>query len=76
MRLSSLNLFKQFERQFKPQRKKIYLRTSVLREDSDQPSNAVPLELSLRALRIAKDPSFCQADSNDTDQIARIRRLI
>ena len=46
-------------------------------EDSDQPLHSPSLIRVLRCAQwVAKDPSFLQADSEDSDQTGRMPRLI
>ena len=60
-----------------PPRDKTNILPHVPSEDSDQPGHP-PSLISLRccAQWVAKDPSFLHADSEDSDQIGRMSRLI
>ena len=50
--------------------------TAFPSEDSDQPVHPRSLITLQDSLRVAKNPKRLQADSEDSDQTARMRRLI
>ena len=62
---------------YKPHRDKTNKMACVPSEDSDQPGHPPSLiRVFAVRLRVAKDPSFLHADSEDSDQTRRMPRLI
>ena len=71
-----IKLYGSFKEIQEPQRQETYLWTSALREDSDQPAHLCSLIRIWAHFGIVKDGMFLHVDNEDSNQTARMRRLI
>ena len=71
------DVFAFFIRLCEPKREKTLLRTCAPIEDSDRPARSRRLiRIYLGAFWITKDAKFLHVNNEDSDQTARMRRLI